>query len=72
MKNDNRKPQTMKATAVRPLPALRSFRKDQRIRTKAGKIAYVLEDSEGMAIVNVRFLDKSTGQIPARFILEDR
>ena len=65
----------MRTTPSKPapkLPALRSFRKDQRIRTKAGKIAYVLEDSDGMAIVNVRYLDKSTVQIPARFILEDR
>ena len=63
---------TTPSKPARNLPPLRDFRKDQRIRTKAGKIAYVLEDSHGMAIVNVRFLDNSTAQIPARFILGDK
>ncbi len=54
------------------LPPVRDYKKDQRIRTRAGKTAFVLEDSKGMAIVNVRFLDNSTAQIPARFILGDK
>lgn len=54
------------------LPALKSYKKGDRIRTRAGKIAYVLEDTCGMAIVNVRFLDKSTAQLPTRLILGDK
>jgi hypothetical protein len=51
------------------LPPVCDYKKGDRIRTRAGKTAFVLEDSKGMAIVNVRFLDNSTAQIPARFIL---
>ena len=54
------------------LGPVKKYKKGDRIRTKAGKIAFVLEDSAGMAIVSVRFLDKSIGQIPARFIMGDK
>lgn len=54
------------------LGPVKTFSKGQRVRTRAGKIAFVLEDSKGMAIVNIRFLDKSTAQVPARFILGDK
>jgi hypothetical protein len=59
-------------TETKALGPIRNYKKGERVRTRAGKIAFVLEDSAGMAIVNVRFLDKSIAQVPARFILGDK
>jgi hypothetical protein len=54
------------------LPPVRDYKNGERVRTRAGKTAFVLGDSNGMAVVNVQFLDNSTAQIPARFILGDK
>jgi hypothetical protein len=67
----NQQRETMK-TEYKALGPVKSYKRGERIRTRAGKIAFVLEDSAGMAIVNVRFLDKKIAQIPARFIMGDK
>lgn len=54
------------------LPTLKTYKQGARVRTKAGKVAYVLEDCERVAVVPVRFLDDSTAIIPTRFILEEK